>query len=157
MASAISEETHSRRNRKLKEDPPFIDPDIPQVGKSADGKLLFGWPIEEGFAHVTVFRQHYEGNQYISVPLVLGDRPVIHIFKGIPAIIPMGLVNNLINMNDMMLPEDDLTDQAHPVRREAPHTPMPFSDPIPASAEEFAAYVIKQRGRKSVKELNMKK
>lgn len=100
---------------------------------------VYGWPVADGFARIMVFSAPEEGNKTSYFQVKLGDHPVVFLAKNRMHVLPMGLVNNILDTTNEF-PVDDLADEAHPQRFYEKRARLPHSEPIPATKEEYIAY-----------------
>lgn len=100
---------------------------------------VYGYPVADGFARITVFSDPSEGNKTTFFMVMLGNHPKTYLAKNRSHVLPMGLVNNIIDTTQEY-PVDDTSDQQHPQRMYEMRARFPHSDPIPATAEDYVAY-----------------
>jgi hypothetical protein len=120
------------------EEPLQESPEVPVPVSKDEGKV-YGWPIKEGFAKIMIFSDHNDGNKTTFVPLLLGDHPRVQIAKNKMHVLPMGLVNIILDTTQEF-PVDDLSDEMRPTRYFEKRPRFPHSEPIPATAAEYVAY-----------------
>lgn len=108
------------------------------VPERAPGKV-YGWPIADGFARIMIFSGPNDGNKVTFVECSLGDHPKVYLAKNKMHVLPMGLVNNIIDTTQVF-PVDDLSDEMKPKRYFEARPRFPHSEPIPATAEEYIKY-----------------
>ena len=106
---------------------------------------LGGWPIEEGFSWITVYPTPPDlpNKKHFCGPWIVGDRTPITFLKGTNVCLPNAIINS-IKDSVVQIPEDVIEDGKWVSRHYVDFTRFPHSDPIPATAEEFAAYRKKQ-------------
>lgn len=122
---------------------PFTEEEHAAASDAREEKV-YGFPVKEGFARITVFATAEDGNKYSFFPIKLGDYPRLNLARNRMHVLPMSYVNVI---TDTVVPdciEDDCSDPANPIRRYVSKTRFPHSDPIPATKEEFVAYMKQQ-------------
>ena len=116
----------------------------PEDAPKAQGPThINGYPIADGFAKIMVFPDPSEGNKTCFFETKLGDHPKTFLAKNRMHVLPMGLINNILDTTQEY-PVDDCSDLAHPQRGTEMRARLPHSDPIPATPEEYREYIAKQ-------------
>jgi len=126
-------------------EPAFSEGDVEQA-KAPEAAHVFGFPVHEGFAKITVFADASDGNKMSFFTVKLGDYPRLNLARNRMHTLPMAYINVIRDTIVDGCIEDDLSDPANPVRRYVSKTRYPHSDPIPATKEEFVAYWTQQNG-----------
>lgn len=136
------------RTRKPKDGAPRKSPRTKLKGMIEEGEPVsraitpshvYGYPVADGFARITVFGDPSEGNKTHWFMVSLGDHPKTYLAKNRNHVLPMGLVNNIIDTTQEF-PVDDTSDERNPQRMYEMRARFPHSEPIPATAEEYVAY-----------------
>jgi hypothetical protein len=125
----------SRKIAAVIEDPPEVLP----TPAPKEGGNVYGWPIKDGFARMMIFSDHNDGNKITYVPVKLGDHPVVQLAKQKMHVLPMGLVNIILD-TVQEFPVDDLEDEMKPKRYFEKKSRWAHSEPIPATWQEYVAY-----------------
>jgi len=129
--------TTIKRPRKPVKDMVVADSEA-LIPERAPGKV-YGWPIADGFARIMIFSDPNDGNKVTFVQASLGDHPRVYLAKNKMHVLPMGLVNVLMD-TAQEFPVDDLSNETRPVRYFEVRARFPHSEPIPATAEEYVRY-----------------
>ena len=128
------------RPRKYPVEPPTI--------KNEDGRKINGWLVSEGFSRIMLFPDPFEGTKSYPVSLTVGDHKRVTIYKNVMHVLPNAIVNAILDtVNEY--PVDDTTDIANPVRTYEKKTQLPHSSPIPATEDDYRAYLVEMKTRRT--------
>lgn len=101
--------------------------------------MVYGWKVSEGFSRIMLFGNVSDGNSSYPVPFTVGEHPKTILYTKVMHVVPNAIVNAILD-TELEYPEDDLSDEKHPVRIWVKRTEIPHSDPIPATWQEYKAY-----------------
>lgn len=110
-----------------------------ETSDGADTSRVYGYPVKDGFARIMVFADPGEGNKTCYFQVKCGDHPTTFLAKNRMHVLPMCLVNNILD-SSTEFPVDDLSDERNPTRSFETRARLPHSEPIPATKEEYIAY-----------------